>query len=119
MLSHTLSYKKLYGLVFSALISRAAPLFNSIEMSLELTLCAVMRILKHIIRMNVILSFSNRPRLMYLYACNVRYLMMLSTLLGGYADFSDQSMDWLKSIKNYSSEELYIQLTRATSRTVK
>jgi hypothetical protein len=44
---------------------------------------------------------------------------MLSTLLEGSAAFSDQSMDWLKSIKNYSSDELYIQLTKATSRIVK
>lgn len=45
--------------------------------------------------------------------------MIVSTLLAGRDTFSDQSMDYMNSIKNYSRDELYIQLTLATSKMVK
>lgn len=93
MFNQVLSYKKLNGLALSVFISRAAPLFNKIDTSLELILFAVYRILKHIMRMKVILSFSNSPLFTYLYTWNVRYLIMVSTLLAGRDAFSDQSIE--------------------------
>jgi len=45
--------------------------------------------------------------------------MIFSTLLLGIVALSDISIDSLKSFKNYSSDELYIQLTKDTSNIVK
>lgn len=49
------------GLARSALESNAAPDFKNIETSLPEIFWAVYRILKHIIKINVNLSFSNNP----------------------------------------------------------
>lgn len=45
--------------------------------------------------------------------------MIVSTLLAGNDTFSDQSIDCMNRVKNYSRDELYIQFTFATSRMVK
>jgi len=109
--NHTLSYKKARGLALSVLISKAAPDFKKIETSAPLSLYAVTKILKHIIRIKVILSFSNNPLFTYLYTWKVRKAIILSTLLVGRAAFSESSMDSMKSLRNYSRDELYIQFT--------
>lgn len=66
MFNHVLSWRKLNGLALSVLMSKAAPLLSRMDTSFELILAAVWSILKHIMRMKVILSFSNSPLLTYL-----------------------------------------------------
>ncbi len=64
--NHTLSYKKERGFALSFLISNAAPDFKNRDTSEPVIFIAVYKILKHIIKIKVILSFSNNPRFTYL-----------------------------------------------------
>lgn len=68
-LSQAFSSKKLYAFPEGfglALISYPAPAFKKAPTSLLVNFLAVSKILKQIISKNVILSFSNKPRLTYL-----------------------------------------------------
>ena len=64
--SHPLSAIKVTGLALSFLISKAAPDFKKILTSAAVIRFAVYNILKHIIRIKVILSFSKSPLFTYL-----------------------------------------------------
>lgn len=75
--------------------------------------------MKHIIKINETLSFSNNPLLTYLYTKKVKNLIILSTLFEGNVFLSERSIESLNNLRNYSNEELYIQLTRETSKIVK
>lgn len=76
--------------------------------------------MKQIINIKVILSFSNKPLLTYLWTYFVIALMIKSTLFWGelaYGDFWASAQ--LKSSRNCSRELLYIQLTKNNSIKVK
>ena len=124
ILSHGFSSMKLNwlpcGLGLAVLISYPAPALRKAPTSVPVSFLAVIKILKQIININVILSFSKRPLLMYLWTCLVMTLIMKSTLFWGefaYGDF--WARDQLNSYKNCSRELLYIQLTRKSSIKVK
>jgi len=67
MLSHYFSSKNWNGFYLSALASNAAPLLRNSETSAPLIFLSVYLTLKHIIRINEILSFSKSPLFTYLY----------------------------------------------------
>jgi hypothetical protein len=71
------------GLGRDVLMSYAAPAFKNKLTSLNVIFPAVVKILKHIIKINVILSFSNRPLFIYRYTCLVKNLIIISTLFEG------------------------------------
>jgi hypothetical protein len=93
ILSQILSVIKLNGLCLSYLTSNDAPAFKNIPISPDVIFSAVVYILKHIISMNVFLSFSNNPLLTYLKVCKDKNSMMNSTLLVGKGDLVESSMD--------------------------
>lgn len=64
------------GLGLAVLISSPAPDLRNMPTSPEVSFLAVIKILKQIMSMKVILSFSNKPRLMYLWTFLVMTWMM-------------------------------------------
>ncbi len=87
MLSHAFSSMKLnwlpWGLGLTVLMSSPAPAFRKAPTSAPVSFLAVMSIFKQIIRRKVILSFSNRPLLTYLWTWRVMTLMINSTRFWG------------------------------------
>ena len=117
MFSHAFSSMKLnwfpWGFCLAVFISYPAPDFKNIPTSFPVSFLAVINTLKQIINMNVILSFSNRPLLIYLWTCLVITLIINSTLFCGEFAVGDfWARDQLNNYKNCSRELLYIQFTK-------
>lgn len=112
---HCFSDRKPTAFARSVLASRAAPDLRKSETSFEEIFYQVCRILKQTIKINVILSFSNRPRFTYLYTLNVSSFMMFSTRFELTGAGGAESIESMKSFRNCSKDELYIQFTSATS----
>lgn len=109
-----------WGLGLAVLISSPAPALRKAPTSIPVNFLAVIRILKQTMRRKVILSFSKRPLLTYLWTCLVMTFMMNSTLFWGeLASGLFWARDQLKSSRNCSRELLYIQLTKKSSIRVK
>jgi hypothetical protein len=71
------------GFGLAVLISSPAPDFKNIPTSADVNFLAVIKILKQIMSINVILSFSKRPLLIYLWTFFVIASIMNSTLFCG------------------------------------